>query len=425
MKSKTSSLVFLSTITSVILGGIFGYYLPEIMLSVSFIGQLFINALRIVVIPVVVVSIIIGIAGMGDIKKINRSVGKTILYFISTSAVAVCIGLILVYLIHPGGNLIIEGAYIPPETMQLKSFSFSGMIASLLPENLFQASFGGQMLGLIIFSIFFGVVLANSGTKRKIVIDFLQVINTSLSKLVVLILIIAPIGLFSLIGTITARNFSSISNIAGNLFIFSLTLIIAFLIHTFIILPVALKIFTNHSPFTYLKNSIPAISTALGTASSIATLPVTYDCVVEKNKIDNRAGALTLPLGAAINMNGTALYLVVATIFIAQVFQISLSPIQIILILGASLLVSVGSSVIPHASVITLAIIFNIADFPIGAYAGIGLIVAVDWFFDRWRTAVNVWSDTVGAAVIGNTFDFKTVRVSRTHSTGRTKVVNR
>jgi len=408
MSKKTFTIIILLIIISVIIGGSLGYYFPDFMLSISFIGQLFFNALKIIIIPLVIATVIVGLATIGNIKKINRTVIKTLLYYLSTTFLAIAIAFILVYIIQPGKNTFMTGAFIPPEITTINSFSFTTLIGSLLPDNFILATSQGNILGLVVFSIFFGAILAGMGTKGKAVVNFFKEINDLLTKLAQYFLFIAPLGIFSLVGTFVARNQGFSNKIFSSLFIYSLTIIIAFLVHSLVILPLILKLFGNHSPYKYLGKTLPAIFTAMGTSSSAAALFITYDCVVEKNKVDNRAASVTLPLGAMINLNGTAIYLTVGVLFIAQLYHIDLSLVQIIALLGTSLVLSLGASMIPYSSVIIMGIVLNTVNLPPQAYAGLGLILAVGWFFDHWATAINVWGDAVGAAVIGNTFDLKT-----------------
>ena len=412
MSSKSSTSLLLATVAGIVLGGLLGYYLPDAMLSLSFIGQLFVNALRIVVIPLIIASIIVGVAAMADYRRVNRVVGKSLLYFLTTSAIAVIIGLVLVQLIKPGVGVNTTLAVAPAEVGQVTSVSFTQVLGSILPDNLFTATIQGQFLGLVLFSLFFGAVLISTGSKGKVIIDFFRSVNDVISKLVQLLLYVAPIGLLSLVATAVAQSqgANSTGGILGSVGLFSLTVLAGFIIHGVIILPLALKLLGNRPILGYLANTAPALTTAFGTASPAATLPVTYDCVVEKGKVDSRAGALTLPLGAMINMNGTALYLVIAAFFCAQAFQVELSIIQSITIVVFALLVSLGASMVPNVSLMLLGVVLYSADFPTAAYAGIGLVLVVDWFFDRMRATVNVWSDAVGAAVIGETFEFKTAR---------------
>ncbi|UCE24675.1 MAG: cation:dicarboxylase symporter family transporter [Candidatus Zixiibacteriota bacterium] len=410
MSSKSSTSLLLATLAGIILGGLFGYYLPDVMLSLSFVGQLFVNALRIVAIPVIIAGIVVGVAALANIGRVNRAVGRTLLYFIATGAIAVVIGFVLVELIQPGAGISTADAVMPVEINRVTSVSIQQLLSSILPENLMAATGQGQFLGLIIFSLFFGGALIVLGQKGTAVVDFFRVVNDVALRLVHLLMYVAPIGLLSLVATAVAQNVHSARPILSSVGMFSLTIIAGFVVHGLIVLPLALKILGNRPFWGYLSGTAPALATAFGTASPAATLPVTYDCVTEKCKVDNRAGALTLPLGAMINMNGTGMYLVIAAFFCAQAFGIELSLIQIAVAVLVAFLLSLGATLVPGMSLMVLAVVLFSANFPAEAYAGIGLVLVVDWFFDRLRSVLNVWSDTVGAAVIGEIFEFKTAR---------------
>ncbi len=411
MSSKSSSVILITVLLSAIVGGLFGYYLPHLMLSLSFIGQLWLNALNILVIPLVAASIIVAVAAIGHMKKVSRSVRNMIVYFASTSAIAVVIGLLAVLIIRPGVVTQTNGAFIPETITEIGKLSTPGVIGSILPDNFFLATAQGQLLGLIVFSLLFGIVLAGMDDKTsKPVMSFVIGFNEVITRLVNYAVYIAPVGIFFLVGRAVAADGDSIANVLGSLGAFSFTLAVAFLLHGLVILPVTAKIFGRKSPFTYLGKVLPAITTAFATGSSVAALPVTYENVVEDCEVDRRASALTLPAGAMLNANGTALYLAIATVFIAQVFDIPISPFQILLIGAMAWLVSFATSLIPGASWIMLAVIINAAGFSANALAGIGLIIVVDWFWQRWRASLDVWGDAVGAAVIAETFEFKTAR---------------
>jgi len=203
----------------------------------------------------------------------------------------------------------------------------------------------------------------------------------------------------------------------------TLTLFAGLIVHGLIILPVILRIFGRKSPHTFAGNMSSALVTALGTSSSTATMPVTYSCVVEKNNVDSRAGSLVIPLGSFVNLNGTAMFLAIVTIFACQMFGVSLSILNILLIGLISLVLSFCSAGVPGSSIFMMAILFNVMNLPSEAYAALGLLVAVDWLFDRGRTVLNVWGNSVAAAVIGESFDFKTV--SKTKSTTTPKKYKR
>ncbi len=223
-------------------------------------------------------------------------------------------------------------------------------------------------------------------------------------KLVHVIILFAPLGVFALIGSIVAENRGSVDQLISSLGLYALTVIGGLLFHATVILPLILKFFGRRTPLQYFRNMGEALATAFTTASSSATLPITMEAVKEKNKVDGRVASFVLPLGATINMDGTAMYEAVAALFIAQIYGIDLGMGQQIIIFLTATLASIGAAGIPHAGTVTMVFVLQAVGLPL---EGIGLIWAVDWFLDRCRTTVNVWGDSVGAAVISETKQFK------------------
>jgi len=229
-------------------------------------------------------------------------------------------------------------------------------------------------------------------------------INAAMMKIVHLVIYFAPIGVMALIGSIVAENRDSIDQLLHGLGMYSLTVILGLLFHALVTLPLLLKLLGLKSPWRYFVNMGEALATAFTTASSSATLPITMKCVEEKNGVDRRAAAFVLPLGATINMDGTALYEAVAALFIAQISGIDLTFGQQLVIFLTATLASIGAAGIPHAGTVMMVIVLSAVGLPM---EGIGLIFAVDWFLDRCRTTVNVWGDGVGAAVIAQTREIR------------------
>jgi Na+/H+-dicarboxylate symporter len=410
MSSKPQTSLLLATLAGTILGGLLGYYLPDLMLSFSFIGQLFVNALRILVVPFVVASVIVGIAALANIGRVNRAIGKSLFYFGVTSIIAVAIGYALVEIIQPGAGVSTQGATAPAELTRVTSFSVNQVVSSILPESLLGATAQGNLLGLVIFALFIGATVIVLEGKGKAVVDFFGSLNEVLARLIQLVLYAAPVGLLFLVATAVAQSAHSSSRMLSSVGLFSLTVLAAFVIQGLVILPLALKLLAKRNFWGYLGSTAPALLTAFGTASPVATLPITVRSVVGNGNVDSRAGSVTLPLGAMINMNGTALYLVIGAFFCAQVFQVDLSILQVAGVIAMAFLLSIAASLIPHGSLLILGVLLFSVNFPIEAYAAIGLLLVVDWFFERLRATLNVWGDAVGAAVIAETFEFKTAR---------------
>lgn len=410
MNNKLSPVVFLFTLAAVVLGGIAGYFMPEFMLSISFIGKLFLNSLKIIAIPFVITMIIAGTASMGSKDKVKRSLGKTALYFTATSLTASFVGVLLSLIIQPGVGASKTGAYIPKEIVpHLSSFSFNNLFSSFIPDNFLSASVEIQLFAVILFAFLLGAVLTTVDRKNRIVLDFFLSLKEMLSQLMKFIFYIAPIGLFSLAGTLFAENSQYSEMLYSSLALFTVTILFGLSFFALVILPIIAKMFSNVSPYHYFTSMIPALSTAFATNSAVATLPITEKCI-QTTSIDQRASAFVLPLGALFNASGTALFLSASAIFIAQLYGLTISIGQILAIIGGAFFIASITAFIPYASLFMLALVLHIAKFPI---AGIGLLVLVDFLFGRIRSVVDVWSDTVGVAVLGNTFDFKTARSAK------------
>ncbi len=404
MENKSSNIILYGMIIGTILGVICGLTISGFMLEIKFIGTIFLNALKMVVIPLIVSSMIVGVTTLGDVRKLGKTSGKTLLYYFITTGFSVLIGIIIVNIIRPGDGVESFGGFVPELVENSRGNSFIDVIVGLIPANIIDAASKGKVLPLIVFSLLFGGVLTTIGEKGKPVIAFFEGLNAAIMKLVHLILYIAPIGIFALIGGIVAENLDSVDRLVSGLGWYSLTVILGLLIHATTVLPLMLKYYGRRKTLPYLSNMGQALATAFTTASSSATLPVTMECVEKKNKIDTKAASFVLPLGATINMDGTALYEAVAAMFIAQIYGIDLGVGQQIIIFLTATLASIGAAGIPHAGTVTMVFVLQAVGLPL---EGIGLIWAIDWFLDRCRTTVNVWGDSIGAAVISETKEIK------------------
>ena len=404
MTGKSGNIILIGMIAGAALGVMGGLWLGDVFLATAFIGTIFLNALNMVVIPLVVATMIVGITSLGDISKLGRTSGKTILFYMTTTGMSVLVGLILVNIISPGSGVELWQTEIPDLVKSSDKKGIIDVIIGLVPKNVFKAAADGKILPLIVFSLLLGGVLSAIGEKARTVISFFEGFSLAMMKIVHLIIYIAPLGVMSLIGTIIAQNRDSVEQLVSGLGWYSFTVILGLSIHGLITLPLLLKYLGNRKPFPYFVNMGPALTTAFTTASSSATLPITIESVEVKNKVDSRAASFVLPLGATINMDGTALYEAVAAMFIAQIWGIELSFGQQVIIFLTATLASVGAAGIPHAGTVMMVMVLNAVGLPL---EGIGLIFAIDWFLDRCRTTVNVWGDSVGAAVIAETKEFR------------------
>lgn len=395
---KKNRLLFL-TVIGILSGGVCGWTFGKSMLAVAWMGELFLDALKMLVVPLIVSSMIVGIAGLGDIRKLGKTGVITLGYYMLTTAVSVVIGLLLVNLIQPGVGMEAGALDLPEKVSGKESVGLTTILQTFVSPNLVRSMVEMEILPLIVFSLLFGGVLTTLGTKGKVVIDFFDVVNAAMMKIVHLVMYLAPLGIFGLIASKLGATGGGDAFLAELVKIgkYVLTVVSGLLIHAVVVLPVLLVVFTRRNPVVYLKNAGEALITAFSTASSSATLPVTIECAEQNNKVSRKASLFVLPLGATVNMDGTAMYEAVAALFIAQVFQIHLGFAEQTVIFLTATLAAVGAAGIPEAGLVTLVMVLQSVGLPL---EGIGMLLAIDWFLDRCRTTVNVWGDSIGAAII-------------------------
>ena len=372
----------------------------------EFFGTLFLNALKMLIVPLIISSIIVGISGVGAQGALGRMGAKTLLYYLFTSTLAILIGLTLVNLVQPG---IIDGQpakfmlglSADTESVMEKVQGRGGddivsVFLRMVPPNIVKAASDGQMLGLIFFSLLFGYFMTRieqdfAQTLRKFWYGVFEV----MMRITELIMRFAPIGVFALVAKVVAvSGMDAFIPLAA----FFFTVLTALALHMLIVMPLVLRFLGGVNPMRQYRAMMPALLTAFSTSSSSATLPITLDCVEKNAGVSNRVTSFVLPLGATVNMDGTALYECVAAMFIAQAYGIELSFAQQFTVVMLALLTSIGVAGIPAASLVAITIILAAIGLPLEA---IGLILAVDRLLDMCRTSVNVFSDSCGAVVIG------------------------
>ncbi len=399
MKRSEHDIILYLILVSIVAGGVFGWTLGPAMTKVAWLGTLFLNALKMIIVPLIASSMIVGIAGLGDIRKVGRTGMWTLVYYLTTTGIAVLLGIILVNAIRPGAGVQGMGAALPEAISGKEAVGVTDILLSLVSPNIMKSMTDMDVLPIIVFSLIFGAILTTIGPRGKIVIDFFDGVNEAIMKMVHLIMYIAPLGIFALIASRLGEAggggqfWTEIAKIGR----YSMTVIIGLLIHSFVILPLLLVVIGRRNPVRYAANLAKALLTAFSTASSSATLPVTLECVQDKSKVSRRSALFVLPVGATINMDGTALYESVAAIFIAQAIGYPLTFGHQVIIFLTATLAAIGAAGIPQAGLVTMVIVLKAVGLPL---EGIGLILAIDWFLDRCRTTVNVWGDGVGAAII-------------------------
>jgi len=395
---KHNKLLYLM-IAGIILGIFSGWMYGSSMLAVEWIGEMFLDALKMLVVPLIISSMIVGIAGLGDVRKVGKTGFIALMYFMLTTCVAVGIGLVMVNIIEPGVAVEMTVEQVPDRVAGKEAVSITDILKTFVSPNLVQSMANMEILPLIMFSLVFGGVLTTLGEPGKRAIDFFDTVNTAVMKIVHLLMYFAPIGVFALIasklgaaggGDLFLAELAKIGKYVG-------TVISALLVHGFVVLPIILYMTTKRNPVTYFKNVVEALTTAFSTASSSATLPVTIECAEENNKISRKSSLFVLPLAATVNMNGTALYESVAAMFIAQMMGIELGFGDQMIIFVTATLAGIGAAGIPEAGLVTMVMVLQSVGLPL---EGIGMLLSIDWFLDRCRTTINVWGDSIGAAVV-------------------------
>ncbi|MEE2653916.1 MAG: dicarboxylate/amino acid:cation symporter [Pseudomonadota bacterium] len=371
----------------------------------AFLGTLFLNALKMLIVPLVSASIISGMAGIGG-DNLERLGGKTLLFYATSSLIAILIGLTVVNIIQPGvgdtealaASLSSDNAELNATLAKVEGRSAADIVQvfeRMIPPNVIAAAANGQMLGLIFFSLLYGFFLARSDSEHaEVQLNFWQGLMDIMTSMTMWVMKFAPIGVFGLVAkTVAGTGFDAFAPMLK--FFFAAALALA--LHAFVAMPLVLRYLGKVRPVKHYQAMAPAMLTAFSTASSSATLPLTMECVQDKSGVSKRTSGFVLPLGATVNMDGTALYECVAAMFIAQVYGLDLSFAQQFTVVMVALLTSIGVAGIPAASLVAISVILGTIGLPL---EGIGLLLVTDRILDMMRTAVNVFSDSCAAVVI-------------------------
>ncbi|XP_029365672.1 excitatory amino acid transporter 1-like [Echeneis naucrates] len=433
------------TIAAVIIGIILGFALRPYKMSYrevkffSFPGELLMRMLQMLVLPLLVSSLITGMAAL-DSRASGKMGMRAVVYYTTTTVIAVFTGIVMVLIIHPGKGSRDEFTKQQQIEQVSPADAFLDLIRNMFPPNLVEACTkqfktqyakrivhvtvtvndtiftlngsqaiaqeemipvpgsvnGINALGLVVFSLCFGLIIGSMREQGQPLKDFFDSLNEAIMRLVAIIMWYAPIGiLFLIAGKIVEME--DISAMGGQLGMYTVTVICGLFIHAIFVLPMLYFVITRKNPFIFIAGLLQALITALGTSSSSATLPITFKCLEENNKVDKRVTRFVLPVGATINMDGTALYEALAAIFIAQVNDYDLNFGQILTISITATAASIGAAGIPQAGLVTMVIVLTSVGLPTD---DITLIIAVDWFLDRLRTTTNVLGDSIGAGIV-------------------------
>jgi len=382
---------------ALVLAVLFGYFIPQGVRYTEWMGDIFLRALKMVIIPLILSSIISGVTSIGEGKDLGRLGLRTLIYYLSTSTLAIIIGLIIVNIVKPGVGVEM-GFTQSVDGLAEGAGSVKDILYRMVPDNIVDAMAQGTILSVIFFALLFGYFITRVDEQYKDPLKKLfDGIFEVMMKVTLFIIRFTPLGIFGIVSREVARNSDQLANIAGSLAIFSLCVVAGLLFHALVSLPLIVHFVAKAKPFQHLKNMATPLLTAFSTSSSSATLPLTMEALEHKSGVSNKVTSFVLPLGATINMDGTALYECVAAMFIAQVYGVELSIAQQALVVFTALLASIGAAGIPMAGLVMITVVLTAVGLPL---EGIGLILAVDRILDMLRTAVNVWSDSCGAVTV-------------------------
>lgn len=354
-------------------------------------GKIFVAALKLLVVPIVFVSLVTGTASLGSLRELGVVGGKTLGLYLLTTCVAISLAIILAILVSPGAGfgLQADASFVGKDAPPL-----SQVIINLFPSNPIKALADGEMLQIIVFSILFGLGMMATGAAGKRILGAFKDLNEVIMKLVMMLMEVAPYGVFFLVAKVFAeQGFSAIVPL-GKYFV---TVLVVLILHATITYPVLLKSLTRLSPVRFFKNFKNPIIFGFSTASSNATLPVTMETTEYQCGVKNSVASFTLPLGATINMDGTAIMQGVATVFIAQVYGIDLTVSDYLMVIITATLASIGTAGVPGVGLIMLAMVLRQVGLPV---EGIGLIIGVDRLLDMVRTSVNIVGDGVVTCIV-------------------------
>ena len=378
------------TILAIILGVLLGISAPQFMLKIQLLGEIFLRLLKMTIAPLIFASVYVSAAGLGSLARLKEIGLKTLIYYLGTTSLAVLTGLLVVNLLRPGASPTGEASLL-----HLKGITLQELILGLIPSNPVKAVAEGKVLPIISFALLFGFsTLTLPSTRRERLFGFFEALNDALIALIRWIIYLTPLGVFSIVGALVAqKGLQPLFQLSK----YVITVVAGLSFHAVFTLGGLLYFLGGVNPWRYFLKVREAVFVAFSTASSSATLPISLEVAEEKAQIPKKIAGFVLPLGATINMDGTALYEAVAAMFIANVYHVSLSLGQQVLIFLTATLASIGAAGIPSAGLVTMTLVLQSVGLPL---EGIGLILAVDRFLDMMRTSVNVWGDLIGAKII-------------------------
>ena len=404
-KMGLTTKIFAALLAGVVLGVVLCYFVPDgkirndiIIEGILYvIGQGFIRLMKMLVVPLVFCSLVCGSMAIGDTKKLGTVGARTLIFYLATTALAVTVALSVGNVINPGVGLDMSKIKTSAQTVEsMEATSFAETLLNIIPDNPFKSLAGGEMLQVIVFALIVGVILAKLGDRADTVTNFFSQFNDIMMEMTMMVMSLAPIGVFCLI----ARTFA---NIGFSAFLplakYMIAVLVALAIQCFGVYQILLKIFTGLNPIRFIKKFFPVMAFAFSTATSNATIPLSIDTLNKKVGVSKKISSFTIPLGATINMDVTSIMQGVAVVFAAQAFGISLSLTDYIVVIGTATLASIGTAGVPSVGLVTLTMVFNSVGLPVEA---IGLIMGIDRILDMARTAVNITGDAVCTTVVAH-----------------------
>lgn len=361
------------------------------------IGQGFIRLMKMLVVPLVFCSLVCGSMAIGDTKKLGTVGVRTLIFYLFTTALAITVALSVGNIINPGIGLDMSAIKSnAAEVEEMAATSLSDTILNIIPDNPLNSLASGNMLQIIVFALIVGIILAKLGERTETVGNFFSQFNDIMMEMTMMVMSLAPVGVFCLI----ARTFA---NIGFSAFVplakYMVGVLLALAIQCFIVYLGLLKVFTGLNPFKFIKNFFPVMAFAFSTATSNATIPLSIDTLAKKMGVSKKISSFTIPLGATINMDGTAIMQGVAVVFAAQAFGIQLDMMDYLTVIGTATLASIGTAGVPSVGLVTLTMVFNSVGLPVEA---IGLIMGIDRILDMTRTAVNITGDAVCTTIVAH-----------------------
>ncbi len=380
----------------------FGIFFYEIAPSIKWIGDIFIRALKMIAIPIVFSSLVMGVSSLGGYKDLGRLAGKTMSFYIITTALAALIGVLIVNLVKPGIGADLSLSETITD-LAVSKMTFKDQIVSIVPQNIFEDLSKGNLLPVIFFAIFFGFFITKASKEAQLNLsELFKSAFEVFMKMTLFIVRFTPLGVFAIVANIVADQQGDpekLYRIVSSLGLYTMVVWIGCLIHGGLVLPSIVYTLTKLNPYKHIKQMSLPLLTAFSTCSSGAALPFTLKESQEKTGISNKIASFVLPLGSTVNMNGTALYEGVTAIFIAQAYGIDLTIGAQFVIILTSVLAAIGSAGIPMAGLVMIAVVLSVVGLPL---EGIGLVLAVQQLCDMIRTTVNVYGDTCAAVVVAH-----------------------